>query len=254
MKPRILILHASGTNRDRETAWACELAGGAPEIVHVNQLRSASRRLLDYQMLVIPGGFSYGDALGAGKVLGLDLHVHFQENLTQFVAQGKPVIGICNGFQALVRSGFLPANGLAGSSTLTFNESGRFECRWVTLLPEPASLCIFTAGLDEPIYCPVAHGEGRFIVDDLPQLERAGQVALRYALDRGNPARGTYPANPNGSEGDVAGVCNAAGNILGLMPHPEDHIIGYQHPGWTRGVSGRLGLRLFENGIRYAGS
>jgi len=254
LRPKVLILHASGTNRDHEAAWACDLAGGTPEIVHVNQLRDGGRRLSDYQMLVIPGGFSYGDALGAGKVLSLDLHLHFREELTRFVAEGKPMIGICNGFQALVKSGFLPGNGGVGPATLTFNESARFECRWVTLLPDSSSSCIFTEELDEPIFCPVAHGEGRFISDNMAQLEHAGQIALRYALESGTPAGGQYPTNPNGSEGDVAGICNPAGNVLGLMPHPEDHIIPHQHPGRSRGLSGRLGLRLFENGIRYAGS
>jgi phosphoribosylformylglycinamidine synthase subunit PurQ / glutaminase len=252
VKPRVLIIHASGTNRDLEAAWACELAGGMPEIVHVNQLRAGGRRLRDYQMLVIPGGFSYGDALGAGKVLSLDLLLHFKADLTDFVAAGWPVIGICNGFQALVKSGFLPASDGAGPATLTFNESGRFECRWVTLLPEPDSACIFTEGLEEPVYCPVAHGEGRFVTDHLGQLATRGQIALRYGADGDTPANGEYPANPNGSDGDIAGICNRAGNVLGLMPHPEDHIVPYQHSGWTRGLSGRLGLRLFENGIRYA--
>lgn len=253
MKPKVLIIHASGTNRDIEAARACELAGGDTEIVHVNQLRNGNRRLSDYGMLVIPGGFSYGDALGAGKVLSLDLHLHFREELTRFVEAGRPVIGICNGFQALVKSGFLPADDTAGPATLTFNESGRFECRWVTLLPETGSACIFTEGLEEPIYCPVAHGEGRFVTDHLDQLAAKGQIALRYAVAGDVPAGGQYPANPNGSEGDIAGICNRAGNVLGLMPHPEDHIMPQQHPGWTRGLSGRLGLRLFENGVRYAG-
>ena len=252
MKPKVLILHASGTNRDRETAWACELAGGAPEIVHVNQLRAGERRLMDYGMLVIPGGFSYGDALGAGKVLSLDLEVHFREALSRFVADGRPVIGICNGFQALLKSGFLPGTGERVAATLTFNQSGHFECRWVTLAPEPASACVFTAGLTRPIACPVAHGEGRFIANGLGQMAREGLIALRYAREDGRPAGGEYPANPNGSDGDVAGICNPAGNVLGLMPHPEDHIVRWQYPQWTRGEAGRLALCLFENGIRYA--
>lgn len=252
MKPRILILHASGTNRDRETAWACELAGGAPEIVHVNQLRLDGRRLRDYQMLIIPGGFSYGDALGAGKVLSLDLSHYLKEDLEAFIQAGKPVLGICNGFQALLKGGFLPGNAGGGPATLTFNASGHFECRWVTLLPDPDSPCVFTSGLAEPIVCPVAHGEGRFISDYVEELGRGGQVALRYGRPDGSPAAGNYPANPNGSEGDIAGLCNAAGNVLGLMPHPEDHIVPHQHPLWPHDGATGLGLQLFINGVRYA--
>ena len=251
MSVKILVLHASGTNRDREAAWACELAGGQPEIVHVNQLMSGQRRMADYGMLVLPGGFSFGDALGAGKLLGLTLRLALQDELAAFIASSRPVLGICNGFQALVKSGLLPG-GAMQQATLTFNQCARFECRWVTLRPEPRSRCIFTQGLRQPVLCPVAHGEGRFVSGDLTALERSGQVALRYALADGRPAHGAYPANPNGSGADIAGICNAAGNVLGLMPHPEDHVVAYQHPRWTRGERGWLGLPLFANGIRYA--
>jgi len=249
---KVLVLHASGTNRDREAAWACELAGGQPEIVHVNQLRAGRRRLSDFGMLVIPGGFSYGDALGAGKVLSLDLRLYLQDEVTAFVAAGRPVIGICNGFQALVKAGILPGS-TPRPATLTFNASGHFECRWVTLWPDPRSPCVFTRDLRETIDCPVAHGEGRFVSPDATMLLQNGQVALRYATTEGALAAGAYPANPNGSVGDIAGVCNPAGNVLGLMPHPENHIIPQQHPRWTRGAAGRLGLPLFAAGIRYAG-
>jgi phosphoribosylformylglycinamidine synthase len=251
-RAKVLVLHASGTNRDREAAWACELAGGRPEIVHVNRLRAGERRLADYGMLVIPGGFSYGDALGAGKLLSLDLRLYFEQELAAFVAAGRPVIGICNGFQALVKSGILPG-GSALPATLTFNASGHFECRWVTLLPDPHSPCIFTRGLSEPIDCPVAHGEGRFVSPEAAELAARGQAALRYAHGDATPAAGAYPSNPNGSIGDIAGLCNPAGNVLGLMPHPEDHIVAQQHPRWTRGAAGRLGLTLFAAGVRYAG-
>jgi phosphoribosylformylglycinamidine synthase len=248
-KPRILILHASGVNRDREAAWACELAGGEPEIVPINQLRGPApdRRLSDYQMVLLAGGFSYGDALGAGKRLALDLNLDLGDALTEFVAKDKPILGICNGFQALVKAGLLPAPEYP--STLTHNQAGHFECRWVTLVHNPASPCVFTRRLAEPLYCPVAHGEGRFVSrQNLPD----NQIALRYAHANGAPAGGEYPDNPNGSAGDIAGVCNSTGTILGLMPHPEDHIVPWHHPRWTRGEGGRLGLALFEAGIRYA--
>jgi phosphoribosylformylglycinamidine synthase len=247
MKPKILILHVSGINRDHEAAWACELAGGIPEIVHINQLRdkSPSHHLADYQMLIVAGGFSYGDALGAGQRLALDLMLDLRDDINAFIVQGKPILGICNGFQALVKVGLLPATDLEGTKkgTLTYNQRGRFECRWITLLPNPDSSSVFTRELNEPIYCPVAHGEGRFVsTSDLPDE----QIALRYSGEE-------YPTNPNGSVGNIAGICDATGTILGLMPHPEDHIVSWQHPRWTRGERGRMGLPLFEAGIRYAG-
>jgi phosphoribosylformylglycinamidine synthase len=262
-KPRILILHVSGTNRDRDAALACELAGGDPEIVHVNQLRAGERRWAGYDMLVLPGGFSYGDALGAGRLTALDLNVYFADEVRAFVESGKPAIGICNGFQALVKAGILPGD--AQSATLARNARGHFECCWVTLLPNADSPCLFTRGLAEPIVCPVAHGEGNFIPRDdaeLAALQANGQIALTYQVTGGR-GRGIgaalkpdtryptpYPFNPNGSVANIAGVCNARGNVLGLMPHPENHIYPWQHPRWTRGEAGGSGLVLFTNAIR----
>lgn len=257
MKPKILILHASGTNRDGEAARACELAGGAPEIVHINQLRAGVRRFADYDSLILPGGFSYGDALGAGVRQALDLHVFFNDQLHQFVASGRRVLGICNGFQTLVKAGLLPGNGTADGEpqtadtptrnvTLTHNASGHFECRWVHLAVNPQATASFLSTIREPIFCPVAHGEGNFQAADeatVRGLEQNGLVAFCYVDADGNPAQGRYPVNPNGSMADIAGICNAAGNVVGLMPHPEDHVTVIQNP--TR-VGGRLGLSLFE--------
>jgi phosphoribosylformylglycinamidine synthase II/phosphoribosylformylglycinamidine synthase I len=263
--PRVLILHANGTNRDRDAALACELAGGTPEIVHINMLQSGEKRLADYQMLVVPGGFSYGDDLGAGMLWALDLRQRFGADLHRFVDDGRPVLGICNGFQALVKAGILGAGAGTGESaadngravTLTYNERGQFECRWVYLLPNPDSPSLFTGGLHDPIYCPVAHGEGRLVVRDqaaLSSLESQNLVALQY----GDPADGSarqplpYPANPNGSTLAIAALTNRAGNVMGLMPHPENHIFPWQHPRYHRGERGMDGLRLFRNGIKYA--
>lgn len=258
MKPYVLVLHAHGTNRDLEAAQAFELAGAQPEIVPLNELRSGAKRWVDYQALCIPGGFSYADALGAGKLLALDLNCYFADEVRVFVESGKAVIGICNGFQALVKAGILPGDSQIPNAkfqtTLTFNERGHFECRWVTLKPQ-SQTCVWTRGLSEPIYCPVAHGEGNFtLASQLPitNNQLLDQIALVYTHADGSAANGGYPDNPNGSVADIAGVCNPAGNVLGLMPHPEDHVLAYQHPRWTRGERGRLGLALFENGVRYA--
>jgi phosphoribosylformylglycinamidine synthase I len=256
LKPHALILHADGTNRDHEAAQAFELAGAAPEIVHLNQLRAGEKRWHDYQLLALPGGFSYADALGAGRLLAIDLNIYFAEEVRAFVDSGKPVIGICNGFQALVKAGLLPnqAQGSQSKATLTFNERGHFECRWVTLAPK-SQVCVWTRSLTAPIYCPVAHGEGRFVLadpGDLKALQANDQVALTYALADGSPANGAYPENPNGSIAGIAGVCNPAGNVLGLMPHPEDHLFAYQHPHRTRGETAGSGLKLFANGVKYA--
>jgi len=285
MKVRALILHAPGTNRDREAALACRLAGSAPEIVHLNQLLAGERCLLDYGFVVLPGGFSYGDDLGAGTLWALALRERLGDDLQRFVADGRPVLGICNGFQALIKAGLLDGLGAvpcpaqadeaaeaattrakaAGAAaevattkvgrlvTLTRNRSGHFECRWVYLRPEPASVCLFTRGLEGLLFVPVAHGEGNLALADpelATRLRAGGQVALTYVDAAGRPAG--YPANPNGSAGDIAGLSNAAGNVLGLMPHPEDHIFPYQHPRWTRGEAGGLGLGIFVNGVRAA--
>lgn len=259
MQPRTLVLRAPGINRDGDAVQAIEAAGGTAERVHVNAILAGDIHLRDYAMLIIPGGFSYGDHLGAGKLLAVDLALRLADQIRAFVDDGRPVLGICNGFQVLVKSGVLPGIAPGGSdetplATLTDNESQRFECRWVHLAPEASSQCVFTKNLPERMEIPIAHGEGRFVARDeaaLAHLEANGQIALRYVGTNGTAA---YPANPNGSVGNIAGICNPQGNVLGLMPHPEDAIRPTQHPAWTREPwrTQGDGLALFRNAVRYA--
>jgi phosphoribosylformylglycinamidine synthase subunit PurQ / glutaminase len=262
MKPKALILQAHGTNRDYDVAEALTLAGADPEGVPLNHLRAGKKHLSDYQMLILAGGFSYADALGAGKLLAIDLNAYFVDEINQFVNAGKPVIGICNGFQALVKSGILgkienrEERVVHGNATLTFNQQGHFECRWVTIKPV-SQTCIWTKGLNDLIECPIAHGEGNFQVSDdalLSTFQAQDQIALVYATNDGLASQGSYPANPNGSALDIAGISNPQGNVLGLMPHPENYIHAFQHPNWTRGVNTHSGLTLFQNGVKYAGT
>ncbi len=244
-KTKTIIIHANGTNRDHDAALAIELAGGNPEIVHLNQLFAGTRKLEDYGLLIVPGGFSYGDDLGAGVMWALALRERLGEQLENFVASGKPVLGICNGFQTLVKAGVLPGHVEPRTSTLTYNAQGHFECRWVTLEANQNSSSFWLAGLEDGLDTPIAHGEGRFLCDavTLAHLEDNNLVALRYSgLE--------YPANPNGSLSSIAGITNAAGNVLGLMPHPENHIFDWQHPRYHRGERGRSGLTLFQNALK----
>jgi phosphoribosylformylglycinamidine synthase I len=268
--PRALVLRAPGINCDRETAHACRLVGFETDLVHINQLLKEPQRLLEYHLLALPGGFSYGDDLGAGTLLGKNLNMHLEKELRQFVEEGRLILGICNGFQTLVRAGLLPgvfaSTKNAPSVTLTDNASAQFECRWVTLAAQPGP-CIFTRGIEHPIELPVAHGEGQFALakqTELNQLQTSGQAAFVYTVNTdtrqttpssvaSNSSTGEtlYPANPNGSAGNIAGVCNARGNVLGLMPHPERYVTALQHP-QRRGTGGQSdGLLIFQNAYNY---
>jgi phosphoribosylformylglycinamidine synthase len=242
-KVRTLILRAPGTNCDVETAFAFKQAGAEASLVHVNRLIRGQQRLSDYQIIVIPGGFTYGDDIAAGKVLANELRLRLGEDIPRFVEDGGLILGICNGFQVLVKAGILPAlaNDCPPLLTLTTNDSGKFECRWVHLGVNKKSPCVFTQGIDH-LYLPVAHAEGKIVADfDVqPELD----VVLYYTDEAGNSSAG-YPFNPNGSLGNIAAIGDASGRIFALMPHPERYIRGTQHPQWTR-----LGVRQYGDGFQ----
>jgi phosphoribosylformylglycinamidine synthase I len=260
MSVQVLVVHAPGTNRDGDMAEACTLAGGNAEIVTLSNLVQSPKQILDYDFLVIPGGFSYGDDLGAGKAWSSVLRQEFKEELEVFVKSGRPVLGVCNGFQTLLKAGLIPGADEADvvwskrpPATLTNNESGQFECRWVRLEPDTSSVCVFTKHLNEPIDCPVAHGEGRVALrtpEVLAALETANLIPFRYT-DRAGSTDVGYPINPNGSVAGIAALCNPQGNVMGMMPHPENHIYQWQRPS-GRAENWCLGLPLFEAAIRYA--
>ena len=229
-RPRVCILKADGTNCEIETAHAFEVAGSSAEIVPMNLLRWRDRELATYDILVAPGGFSYGDDVTSGKVMAVELMSFLADDMREFAASGKPILGVCNGFQVLVRTGLLPFGELGATrATLSTNESGRFECRWVEMSLEGSAEIV--GGLPPRVQLPAAHAEGRFFADDgtLRRIEEAGLVALRY-VDESGAATQEYPANPNGSLQAIAGLTDPSGRVLGLMPHPERFVSPSQHP------------------------
>jgi phosphoribosylformylglycinamidine synthase len=231
--PRALVLRTAGTNCDRETCLALELAGATVELVHVRVVFRAPARLASAQLCVIPGGFSYGDAGAAGRILGFEVRQHLAAPARDCVAGGGLVLGVCNGFQVLVDTGLLQPPGEERLFSLTGNASGRFECRWVHVRVEDSACAWLEPGSVIPM--PVAHAEGRLVVRDeraLARLVERRQIPLRYVTADGRAA--DYPANPNGSEQAIAGLCDPTGRVLGLMPHPERNITPWQHPQWTR--------------------
>jgi len=250
---RALVLRSAGTNCDGETVRALELAGAATTLLHLNQLARDPAPLFEQQLLVIPGGFSYGDYVAAGRIFGLELRTRLFEPLQRFVAEGGFVLGVCNGFQILVELGLFLPDAPTRTIALTDNASNRFECRWVTLRSESCAASHLVPGELLPV--PVAHGEGRFTVRDpdvLSELFARGQIALTY-VDPSRPgAAGAgaapvpYPLNPNGSIANIAGICDPTGRVLGLMPHPERNLAPWNHPRWTR-----LGPRQEGEGVAF---
>lgn len=268
-KPKVCILRAAGTNCDKETAFAFLKAGADVEPVHINRFIAGEKNLADYHILAIPGGFTYGDDIAAGKILANELRSKLAEDVRKFISDGKLIIGICNGFQILVKAGLLPGNDdFKQEASLIINDSGKFEDRWVYLrsqgVPRLRSgqagrkaqgKCVWTKNLPEIIYLPVAHGEGKFVAKDkagIERLKKNNQIVFRYCDDEGRSAG--YPYNPNGSVENISGICDETGRIFGLMPHPERHIKFHQHPRWT-GIKKKQegdGLQIFKNGVEYA--
>ena len=258
-RPRVLVLTGYGINCERETAHAFNLPciGGDAELVHVSDLIAQPQQLDPFHILALPGGFAFGDDISAGIVLAAKLRYRLEEPLSKFLRDGKLVIGICNGFQALVRLGLLPsASGQPWrqEATLTANDSGKFEDRWVYLQVNPACPSPFVQGLEQ-CYLPVRHGEGKFVPRDaevLSRLQVNQQIAARYCAPEG--AAATYPWNPNGSVDDIAAVCDPSGRIFGLMPHPEAYVHRVQHPRWTRESLPEegAGLQIFRNAVSFA--
>ena len=263
---RAIVLRAAGINCDMETEYALEQAGAQADCVHINRLIEDKGLLEQFQIIVLPGGFSYGDDVAAGKILANQIIHHLSESIQKFIDDGKLVLGICNGFQVLVKMGILPGDGKLAtentekelskisnqSVTITYNDSGKFEDRWVCLAPQTEK-CIFI----EPgrqIYLPIAHGEGKVVTKDeaaLENLKSEGHIAFKYVDENGE--EGDYPINPNGSMGSIAGLTDSTGRVLGLMPHPERFVRPTQHPRWSRikNKQGADGTTIFNNAVKY---
>jgi len=253
--PRCFVLSGFGLNAEAELAYAFSLAGADAKIVHFSDIASGAAKLSGCEIFAIPGGWSFADEISSGRILANKLRCNFKEQFEEFASSGKPILGICNGFQTLAKLGALPNIGMSFSqeATLLTNANGRFINRWITLRPQK-SVCKYFEGIDF-IQCPVRHGEGQFIPKDeatLSQIEKRGLVAVKYCDESLREAQG-YPDNPNGSVKNIAGICNTTGSILAMMPHPECSVLRTQFPRFTSGVSHeKNSLRLFQNIVEAA--
>lgn len=254
--PSAVIFKTAGINCDAETRYAFEKAGARTEVIHINQFINHEKKLNNYQIIVIPGGFSYGDDIGSGRVMAIELRSWLADELLKHIQKGRLVVGICNGFQVLTQTGLLPFGEMQSLKNtevaLAGNDSKRFESRWIYIAPQTGS-CPFIFD-DEPIYLPVAHREGKFVTDPatLIKLEESGQVIFRYC-DLYGKAATKYPENPNGSMNAIAGICDTSGRIIGLMPHPERYTEFYHNPNWRR--NGRKepdGLKFIKQIVSFA--
>ncbi|MBI2076210.1 MAG: phosphoribosylformylglycinamidine synthase I [Candidatus Aenigmarchaeota archaeon] len=247
---KVAIVRAPGTNCDIETAHAFSIAGATAERIHINALTNPM--LEDYHIIAISGGFAYGDYIASGKIFANKLRYKLYGGIKDFVSSGKLIIGICNGFQSLVKCGLLPgtARGFAEQNvTLSYNDIGRFQDRWVYLKAD-SDKCIFTRGI-KSLYLPVNHGEGKFMAKEgvIHRLEKNGQVIFRYVDETGRAAG--FPWNPNGSAGGIAAICNETGNVFGMMPHPEKFLYAANHPRWTRECVKPGGRKIFINAVQW---
>lgn len=255
--PSVLVLKTDGINCDGEIFNAFQTAGGKPKTVHINELKSGTDKLQNYQILAIPGGFSYGDDVVSGKILALELNSYLGDQINEFTQRQKRlVLGVCNGFQVLVRTGLLPFGTMGEmQATLANNDSGKFECRWINLKAEDKSACVFLEDMKEKtVSYQVAHGEGKFFApsQNLQRIEDESLVVFRYVDSLGKPTQ-EYPANPNGSLQAIAGICDPGGRILGLMPHPERFVRKTQHPNWRRIPDLEpQGFPIFQKMVSYA--
>ncbi|MCF7869503.1 MAG: phosphoribosylformylglycinamidine synthase I [Candidatus Omnitrophica bacterium] len=253
-KPNVLIFRTAGTNCDKETEFAFKAAGAKTELDHINIIKK-KKDFSSYQIICIPGGFSYGDDLGAGKIFSLEIILWLKDKMKNFIYKGGLILGVCNGFQVLVRSGILPNLNFNQSLSLIENDSGRFEDRWVQLKIDSGSNClarkIWFKQLPELIYLPVAHAEGKLFCKQniLNKIKNNNQIALRYSSSKGNEVN--YPDNPNGSLDNIAGILDQTGRVLGLMPHPERFIFQHQYPYWQKEKKDPYGFSLFKNSVDY---
>lgn len=255
MKPKVAILFTDGINREQETQFAFSIAGAKPEVIHLNSLFAKEKNLSDYQILCFPGGFSYGDDVMSAKIWSNMMLHRLKDDVEEFAKKDKLILGICNGFQALLRLGLLPYNKIGNiDAALIPNDSGKFESRFIKLRIEESN-CIFTKDMaGRIIEIPCSHGEGKFIAkeDTLKQLEENKQIVFRYINNNGHATQ-NYPNNPNGSLNAICGICDESGKIMGLMPHPECHVKLHQHPNWNEfGEKGSPHARgIFENAVKY---
>lgn len=261
---RALVITGYGTNCEMEMAYACRRAGAAADIAHISDVLNGTYPISNYHFLNLPGGFLDGDDLGSAQVESVRLkHARIKttentlfEEIRAFIDRGMLILGVCNGFQALVKSGLLPGNPFGKRRvSLTFNDSAKFEDRWVTLSVNPGSPCVFTKGLDH-LLVPVRHGEGKFVCDGTATLEeiKGSNLAAVYYADENRHPTMEYPYNPNGSTEAIAGICDASGRIFGLMPHPEAFTHPTNHPCWTRLASLPAvgeGMAIFDNAVKF---
>ena len=261
MSVNAIVLTGFGINCDNETQGALARAGASARRVHLNDVIADPALLGDYHIMAIPGGFSFGDHVASGKILANRLRGKLGGPVRQFIADGKLIIGICNGFQVMVKMGLLPLfdGEFRQEVTLAWNDTCRFENRWIRLKVDPDTRCVWLKGM-EYLDLPIRHGEGKFIPADdatLARLKAGGQVGLRYVKPDGAPAGGEFPFNPNGAADDIAGICDPSGRVFGLMPHPEAFQDRTNHPEWTRRddlPEEGMGLRVFRNAVAYVKS